>query len=229
MLGHILAYRNYPVARFVYQSNDSNRLHKNPIVRVICLNVLRNIMKFSRSNLTPIKCALTFALFSVTLLANASVQMFLKFDGVDGESQDSTFRNSIEVLSFSEGASNVDNGSGRINSVPSFQNISIVKWLDSSSPALRLRMAQGSTSPTATLFVTTAGSGPEPFVFYEVELTNVYITSFSSSASVGDDRLSEQVTLGYTEIKWTYTKRNNDGSAGGEFSEGWNIEENKKL
>jgi type VI secretion system secreted protein Hcp len=224
------SYKNHSIARFVYQSNDSNRLHKNPIIRVICLNVLRNTMKPFRSINNTIKCMLALVLLTFTLFANAAVQMFLKFEGIDGESNDRDFRNSIDVIAFSEGASN--SGSSHLGGgsagVPTFQNISIVKWLDASSPTLRLKMAQGALIPSATLSVR-ARTGDAPVVFYEVVLKNVRITNFSAGGSDGEERLSEQVTLGYTEIKWTYTKISEDGSAGAEFTEGWNIQTNSKL
>jgi type VI secretion system secreted protein Hcp len=175
------------------------------------------------------KFSLASVLLSFTLAANANIRIFLEFDGIDGESRDNEFSNAIDVLSFSEGASIASSSqSGTTQSVPSFQNITVVKWLDSSSPRLRVKMAEGSLSPSATLYVR-RDSGDRPFVFYEVELKNVFITSFSTSAAGGDDQLSEQITLGFEEIKWTYYKQALDGSPDGEVSEGWNIKLNKKL
>lgn len=174
----------------------------------------------------PVKFAATLFLLTFTLHANAGVTMFLKIDGIDGESADSTHRNTIDVLAFSEGASSTQRNK-RAGSIPNFENISVTKWLDVSSPTLRLRMAQGAVIPRATL--TVRKTGEQPFVFYKVELRNLRITSVSTGGSGGEDRLTENLSFNFTEIRWTYTKQNSDGSAGEVVTEGWDIAANKKL
>ncbi len=68
-----------------------------------------------------------------------AVDMFLKLDGVNGESKDKTHIKDIDVLSWSWGMSNSGSahvgggaGSGKVN----VQDVSVTKYIDSSSPKL---------------------------------------------------------------------------------------------
>ncbi|HYZ71955.1 MAG TPA: type VI secretion system tube protein Hcp, partial [Chthoniobacterales bacterium] len=68
-----------------------------------------------------------------------AVDMFLKINGVDGESKDKAHSKQIDVLAWSWGLSNTGSahvgggaGSGKVN----VQDISITKWVDSASPKL---------------------------------------------------------------------------------------------
>lgn len=187
-------------------------------------------MKLIQSLHTAVKLSFAVLLLSCTLFANAAVDIFLELDGIEGESKDRDFESSIDVLAFSQGASNntgFQAGGGTTQSSPNFTDMSFTKYIDKSSPTLRLRMAQGAFIPRAKLSVRKAGGSA--LVYFTVELKNVTVTSVSSGGSGGEDRLTENLSLSYTEIKWTYVEQNDDGSAGGTVVEGWNLQTNTKL
>lgn len=160
-----------------------------------------------------------------------SIDMFLELEGFKGESQNDEFKEQIDVLAFSEGGSNTTSvqiegggGAGKAN----FQDLSLVKWLDASSPLLRLALAQGEVIPSATLSVVRPG-GQKPFVFFKIELKNVVISSIASGGSGGEDRLTENLTLTFAEIKWTYFKQDDTGALEDTITRGWNIRDNVPL
>ena len=75
-----------------------------------------------------------------------AVDMFLKLDGVTGESKDKVHSKEIDVLVWSWGMTNDGSaqigggaGSGKVN----VQDIAITKFVDSSSPQLMLACCKG--------------------------------------------------------------------------------------
>jgi type VI secretion system secreted protein Hcp len=156
-----------------------------------------------------------------------AVDMFLNLGKtIAGETQDSVQKGAgdIDVLAWSWGASNAGSfhaggggGAGKAN----FQDISITKYLDKSSPAILIALAKGSHIPTATLLVRKAGEGQQKYL--EVTMSKVLITSVSTGGSGGEDRLTENVTLNFAEMKFEYFLQNEKGvtASGGVFD--WDI------
>ena len=82
-----------------------------------------------------------------------AVDIFLKLDGVAGESKDKVHSKEIDILSWSWGMANSGSahvgwgaGSGKVN----VQDVSLSKYIDSSSPKQCLAVASAPT--TRTLF-----------------------------------------------------------------------------
>ncbi|GGF11214.1 protein hcp1 [Aliidongia dinghuensis] len=160
-----------------------------------------------------------------------AVDMFLKLDGIDGEAKDSVHKKEIDILAWSWGISNSGTfhmggggGSGKAN----FQDISVTKYIDSSSNALMLNCSSGEHVATGTLTVRKSG-GKEPLEYIKLELKKILVSSISMGGSGGEDRLTENVTLNFAEFSYGYTEQKEDGSGEAEKYAKWNIEENKKV
>lgn len=157
-----------------------------------------------------------------------AVDMFLDIEGeISGEAQDSKHKGEIDVLAWSWGLSQSGSfhvggggGSGKAN----FQDLSVTKWVDLSSATLQLYCANGDHFPKAKLTVRKAGK--QPLEYLIVEMKKVLITSISTGGSGGEDRLTENVTLNFAEVKTTYKEQMGDGSGGPEKTFTWNIPEN---
>jgi type VI secretion system secreted protein Hcp len=159
-----------------------------------------------------------------------AVDMFLNLgDTIKGETQDKTQKaaGDIDVLAWSWGASNSGSfhaggggGAGKAN----FQDISITKYLDKASPALLIALAKGSHIPVAKLLVRKAGDGQQKYL--ELTMTKVLVTSVSTGGSGGEDRLTENVSLNFAEVKFEYFLQNEKGvtASGGVFN--WDIAAN---
>jgi type VI secretion system secreted protein Hcp len=76
----------------------------------------------------------------------ADVDHFLKITGIPGESQDRTHKDEIEVVSWSWGLTRPATGLGGA-ARPAFQDISIKKKVDKSSPRLTQACAKGEHFP----------------------------------------------------------------------------------
>ena len=59
-------------------------------------------------------------------------------------------------------------------------------------------------------------------------MTEVLVTSVSTGGSGGEDRLTENVTFNFAEVKVDYTEQKMDGGAGDKPSMGYSFLENTK-
>lgn len=161
---------------------------------------------------------------------SGAIDMFMKIEGIDGESQDSAHKDEIDVLSWSWGMTNSGTfhtggggGAGKAN----FQDISFTKWVDKSTPKLMEACASGATIPAATLVLRKAGG--EPLEYLIIRMEKVLVTSVSTGGSGGEDRLTENVTLNFAQIMVKYTEQRADGGIGDIVEFGWDIETNAPL
>jgi type VI secretion system secreted protein Hcp len=159
-----------------------------------------------------------------------AVDMFLKIDGVDGESKDDKHGKEIDVLAWSWGASNSGTlheggggGAGKCN----IQDLSVTKWVDKSTTELMLRCSNGKHIPEATLTVRKAGEMPLEYLI--LKMTDCLITSVSTGGSGGEDRLTENVSINFAKVELQYVEQKKDGTGEAPKRYGWNIEKNVKL
>src|SRR5437763_14257572 len=105
-----------------------------------------------------------------------AVDMFLKIDGVDGESKDKQHAKEIDVLAWSWGLSNSGSahvgggaGAGKVN----VQDLSFTKYIDKASPDLMLGACNGKHYDNALLTVRKAGE--KPLEYLKVTMTEVLV------------------------------------------------------
>lgn len=160
-----------------------------------------------------------------------AVDMFLKIEGVDGESADSKHKDEIDVLSFSWGMSQTGSmhvaGGGGTGKV-AVQDMSITKNLDKASTVLMQKCATGKHFPKATL--TCRKAGDTPIEYFVVTMEEVLVTSVSEGGSKHEeDRQTEMISLNFAKVKVKYTPQKGDGSAGAESELGFDIRANAEL
>ncbi|MCD0463704.1 Hcp family type VI secretion system effector [Roseiconus lacunae] len=160
-----------------------------------------------------------------------AVDMFLDIKGeIKGESQDDKHKDEIDVLAWSWGMSQSGSfhvGSGGGAGKASFQNIAVTKWVDCSSPILMIYCANGDHFPSAKLTVRKAGKNPLEYLV--IEMKDVLVSDVSTGGSGGEDRLTENVSLNFRQVKVSYKTQKKDGSGGPEKQFAWDIAANKQL
>src|SRR5271167_1030318 len=127
----------------------------------------------------------------------AAVDMFLKIDGIKGESQDKTHKEEIEILSFSWGVSNAGSGafgSGSGSGKASVSDINIMKHVDKATPSLWKYCFQGKSVGDADITVRKAG-GDSPVEYLKYKLTEVFVSSAQDSGSDGGGIATESLSL----------------------------------
>ena len=161
-----------------------------------------------------------------------AVDQFLVIEGVKGETTDSVYKkkNGIDVLAWSWGMSqsgSFHHGSGGGAGKASFQDISVTKYVDSSSPNLMLFCANGKHYASAEMIIRKAGEDAQEYL--KIKFTDVLVTSISTGGSGGEDRLTENVTLNFAKVEYNYRAQKQDGTLDTAIPFKWDIAGNVKM
>ncbi len=160
-----------------------------------------------------------------------AVDMYMKIATIDGETVDKVHakEKAIDVLAWSWGISNSGTthaGGGGGGGKANFQDLSFTKYVDSASHALLLGCATGEHFATAKLTVRKAGKTPLEYII--IEMTEVLVTSVSTGGSGGEDRLTENVSLNFAKVKFSYVPQLPSGAGGTPLPMTYDISENSK-
>ena len=154
--------------------------------------------------------------------------MFLKIEGIKGESADDKHKDEIDVLSWSWGASQsgtMHTGGGGGAGTANFQDLSVTKWVDKSSHALLKAVSVGQHVKSALLTVRKAGENPLEYI--KLTMKDCLISSVSTGGSGGEDRLTENLTINFGNFAYEYTPQKEDGSGDAVLPFGFDIKANK--
>lgn len=155
----------------------------------------------------------TAATFGATSAVTAS-DIFLKVGDIKGEVADKSHPDEIEVLSWSWGVSGPIAGDSKKASQPACaQPLSVSKYVDKATPPLVMNAALNTTIPSAKL--TIRRGGVSPIEYLVVNLAGVTVKELRNGGITFDDRMSENLTLGFTSATITYTPQNPDTGAPG--------------
>lgn len=157
-----------------------------------------------------------------------AVDMFLKIDGIKGESFDEKHKDEIDVLAWSWGSSQSGNthtggggGAGKVN----VQDISFTKYVDKATPLLLKACCNGQHIKEVNLVVRKAGE--KPLEYLKIKLSDCLVSSLSTGGSGGEDRLTENISINFGKFQMTYTAQDATGGAAGEVPFAFDIKANK--
>ena len=152
------------------------------------------------------KAILCIGVLAVCLLVlpssvKADINIFMHIDRIPGESQAADHENWIDVLAFSEGFSNTG-----IADDSATNRIVITKYLDKSSPPLRMKR-YGGRELANLVTIDMATSGVDPIVIImKIELGSVTVESITTEVdALGSPRPMENIALRFKYIRITYT------------------------
>lgn len=160
-----------------------------------------------------------------------AIDVYLRIDGIKGESVDSTHQGWIEVTTAQWGvtqpkSATASTGGGHTAERCEHTSLSISKLADISSPLLMQNCSAGRTIPKAKLEFMRADGQGERVKYYEVELENVLIGSMSQVVHEGDV-LHDSIGLKFSKVLWKYTQQKIGGGAGGNTAGGWDLSVNR--
>lgn len=154
----------------------------------------------------------------------------LEIDGIKGESSDSKLKETIEIESFSWGATNTGShasgGGGGAGKV-SFQDLHFTTHVNKASPLLMLACASGQHIKKAVLHVRKQGG--EQQEYYTLTMDDLLVSSYQSGGSSGSGVPTDQFSLNFTKIKFEYKPQKPDGTLDSAQTAGWDVKTNKKL
>jgi type VI secretion system secreted protein Hcp len=158
--------------------------------------------------------------------------IFLKIEGVEGESVDGKHKGQIEVLSYSWGASNpvqhgqsAGLGAGKV----SVQDISFSTTYSKASTKLFLSCCTGEHIKKAQLYHRKAGGGAAAQEFLTYEFTELMVSSYSSSASSDNSIPTDSFSLVFTKVQLEYLGQEADGKVAKPVKVGFNVATNLKI
>lgn len=168
------------------------------------------------------------AVLCLVAAIDASAAAYIKFDGVDGESQDKDHKGWSDILSFQQAVRVIkeDATSQTRRRQVVLDDIVVVRELDKSSPKLAQALLTGQVIPRVTIQLTRRGADSTQPVFYAYELKNVIVTSYSIGGGAQSDQVpTEEFSLNFEEIKVTYTEFDETGASKGNVEYSWKVEE----
>lgn len=164
------------------------------------------------------KRSLLVTLLAPVILAgsiHAASDFLLEIDGIKGESKDDRHPETIEIESFSWGASNAgaSGGGGGAGKV-SFSDIHFSVKLSKATPQLLVACASGTPIRTAKLYARKSGSDRQEY--YTIQLENILVSSLRQtgqnpgSTTSTNSAPTEEMALNFEKITIEHTA--DDGS-----------------
>ena len=139
--------------------------------------------------------------------------IFARIGTIKGESRDAKHKDEIEVLSWSWGlsqsGSSGQGGGGGVGKV-SFHELTFTHHVDKASPMLMKVCATGEHTKDATITVRKAGKGQQEYLI--IKMTDLLVTSVSTSLSAEGDTTIESVGLAFAKVDLEYKPQKADGS-----------------
>jgi type VI secretion system secreted protein Hcp len=156
--------------------------------------------------------------------------IFLKINGIDGESMDADHKNEIEVLNWQWQIlqeSNMHMGSGGGSGKATVKDLSFTHYVDRSSPNLMKFCLTGKHIPESKLVVRKAGGSPLEYL--KITMTDVVITNVQPEGSSTEERVKEKISMSFAKVKQEYTVQNQQGGSGGAVTAGYDMKLNKEA
>ncbi|MGX6998592.1 Hcp family type VI secretion system effector [Caballeronia sp. KNU42] len=152
--------------------------------------------------------------------------IFLKLNGIDGESQDATHLNEIDIATWTWQISQdsaMMSGSGGGAGRSTVADISLTHKMDRSSPNLAKYCFTGKHIPEAILTMRKAGG--TPFEYARITMSDVVISHFAPIAT--GLVCQETFRLSFARMKYEYMLQNALGGSGGVVTSLIDVKENR--
>lgn len=153
---------------------------------------------------------------------------FMKFDGIDGESQDQGHKNWSDIEAFSQEIHKPGHGSGeaRQRADVVLEDMIVVKELDKASPKLAEAVCKGRVFPKVEIDTTASYTDGGRVTYLAYLLKNVQVVSYQIAGEVqAEDVIKETLELNFEEITVTYTENDEHGKKKGVVSYHWLVEQ----
>lgn len=148
---------------------------------------------------------------------------------IKGETTIDTYKDKIEVLSFSHGVAQPVTGDQsqqkRTSGRPHHQDFTFTKFLDLASASI-IDFCDQAKIVASVKFYVLQTEGGKTNAIWTITLTNVIISSYSVGGG-GGGKPTETVTLNYEKIQWDYKQQTIAAGDSGTASAKWSLASNK--
>ena len=153
--------------------------------------------------------------------------IFLKLSKIEGEAKDKTFKDQIDVVAWSWGASQsatMHQGGGGGGGKVSCGDIMVQKFVDKSTPILMQHCFSGKHIPEGELIIRKAGGTAVEYL--RISMKEVIVASCNINGMGEMDRVTEDLTLNFAKVSVKYVEQKQDGGEGAKPSFGFDMAEN---
>ena len=163
-----------------------------------------------------------------------AVDLFLKIDGIQGESQKDNHKNEIDIISFDFGAvqhgSFHTGGAGGGSGKAEISDIRVQKQVDKASPLLFQACTLGTHIKNVLIYSQKAGNGGSPLTYYAIRMEDVMISDVHNSGAASGDSIMESITFNCARVSFDYQPQAANGAAaGGKVTAGYDAQQNKQY
>jgi type VI secretion system secreted protein Hcp len=156
-----------------------------------------------------------------------AVDMFLKLDGIKGESVDAKHPNEIEVVSYSWGVANSGDAAPRRRGKPHAAALNVNAHTSKASPSLFLHCCTG--QHIASGILTARKAGEQPLDFLHIKMTDILISGYQTGSNGNDLLPVETVSLEFAKLQIVYTPQSAAGGPLADISAAFNFLTNRRI
>lgn len=159
-----------------------------------------------------------------------STDLFLRIDGITGESQDANHKGWINIDSFTWGAVQpgaMSTGGGGGAGKVQYRDLSIQTSIDKATPAILRYTSNGKHISKVELSACKAGGSQVEY--FRITLEDVLITSVSYNGASRKDSIGMTYQFQAAKISQQYWEQSTSGGKGAESAAKWNIKENREI
>ena len=142
-----------------------------------------------------------------------ATSIFARIGTIKGESRDARHQDEIDVLSWAWGVAQsgtAGHGAGGGVGKASFHDFTFAHRVDKASPSLLQACATGTHLKEATITHRKAGKGQQEYLI--IKMTDILVTSVSTSVSAEEGSTLEGVVLAFAKVDLEYKPQKPDGS-----------------
>ncbi|MGH6921575.1 MAG: Hcp family type VI secretion system effector [Geminicoccaceae bacterium] len=176
-------------------------------------------------------CCAVIMLLAGPGIAAAQSDVFMCVDGVTGSSTDDQFAGCSEILgvSYSVGIEDGEppGGGGGASPRPTCGSYVVSKAVDTSSIPILIRSLVGRRTPEVEFAI--RKQGPEPLVFLQLILRDVFVVEVEQNLAAGADSPVEKIVLQAREVTWRFIPQDSTGAPGDPGEDGFDCVRNERL
>lgn len=157
-----------------------------------------------------------------------AIDIFMRIDGVTGESKDAHHKNWIDVQNFTWGATQPNTlttggggGAGKVN----FHDLKVTAPIDKAAPTILKHSAIGRHIPKLEISVCKAGG--EQIEYSRITLDDVMVTGVEFDGQKTNEVLWVTYSFQAVKLKTQYWEQTERGGKGPETQMGYDIKQNK--
>ena len=159
-----------------------------------------------------------------------ALDMFMRIEGVNGESKDANHKDWTDIKSFTWGAEQTGTmntggggGAGKVN----FDDLTVVAAIDKAAPTVLKNCAVGQHLGKVEISVCKAGGSQ--IEYSRTTLEDVLVTSVKFVGAKENEALMMEYGFQAAKVKNQYWEQTDKGSKGAEVQMGFDIKQNKTV